>query len=166
MHRLRTLLIAALAPALWATAAQAEPRIRVVDYGIYEVKHSGRSVPAGRTLTGKVSVVTAMQLVRQTTKVLAQLGANFGLRIDLLGFPPGPATLTIRATHPEVTNPETGVTRAVSEYDWQVSDRRGIYFGYGIRKRWHINEGVWTVQIIYQDKVLAQRRFELIVPMN
>ncbi len=144
----------------------AEPRVRIADYGLYEVKRSGREVAAKRTLTGSVKIVSTMRLTRKTDKVLAQLGTNFGLRIDLLGFPSGPVTLTIRARHPRVTNPETGVTRAVSEYDWQVVGRRNLYFGYGIRKRWHINEGVWTVQVLYRGKVLAQKRFELIVPLN
>ena len=146
--------------------ASAEPSIRVVDYGLYAVKRSGREVPARRTLTGSVKIVSTMRLTRKTDKVLAQLGTNFGLRIDLFGFPKGPVTLTIRALHPRVTNPETGVARSVSEYDWQVVGRRSLYFGYGIRKRWHINEGIWTVQILYGGKVLAQKRFELIVPLN
>ena len=147
-------------------SAFADPRIRVIDHGLYEVKRSGKAVPARRTLTGKVNVVRTMRLTRRAGKVIAQLGTNFGLRIDLLGFPPGVVTLTIRARHPKVTNPETGVTRSVSEYDWRVTGRRNLYFGYGIRKRWHINEGIWTVQILYRGKVLAQQRFELVVPLN
>lgn len=149
-----------------AAPASAEPRIRIVDYGLFEVRRSGETVRADRTLTGRVTVVTKMKLIRRTDKILAQLGTNFGFRVDLLGFPPGTVTLKIRARHPKVTNPTTGVARAVSEYDWQVSGRQGIYFGYGIRKRWHINEGVWNVQILHDGKVLAQQKFELIVPMN
>jgi hypothetical protein len=74
--------------------------------------------------------------------------------------------LTIRSIHPPITNPKTGRTMTVSEYDWPVTMRDNVYFGYTFDHGWEIAEGVWTKQIVYKGRVLAEKKFKIVVPLN
>ncbi|MCW5770989.1 MAG: DUF3859 domain-containing protein [Rhodospirillaceae bacterium] len=150
----------------FGAAASAEPRANIVAYGRYEIVEAGRPEKAERTVAGEVRPVETRRLVQKTDEIVGQLGNTFGVEIDLSGLPPGPIKLVIRTLHPKLTNSETGKTMTVSEYDWTVTARERVYFGFTFDYRWEIAEGIWTKQIIYNGKILAEKRFKIIVPMN
>lgn len=163
------LLIATGSPlglALLPQAAAAEPSVRIAAYGRYEIRSSGTSEKAERTVAGEVRPVATKKLIETTDTIVGQLGITFGIEIDLEGFPPGEVLLTIRTIHPKLTNDERGVAMTVSEFDWPVIERRGVYFGFTFDHRWEIAEGEWTKQIVYQGRVLAEKKFKIIVPIN
>ena len=93
-------------------------------------------------------------------------GEQYGFEVDLEGLPPGPVNLVIRTIHPALTNSETGKTMTVSEYDWPVSGRQKVCFGFTFDYRWEIAEGTWTKQIVYNGKVIAEKKFKVVVPIN
>ena len=97
---------------------------------------------------------------------MGQLGNSFGVVLKLDNFPAGTAVLTIRTIHPPLTNPKTGRTMTVSEYDWPVTLRDDVYFGYSFDHGWEIAEGIWTKQIVYNGRVLAEQKFKVVVPLN
>ena len=146
--------------------AQAQPSISVSNYGQYQTRNSGKSVRKPRTASGEVSPVSKQRLVRKTTKIFGQLGRSFGVEIDLKGFNSGPVRLTIRTIHPPITNPKTGQTTRVSVYDWDVAGRQGVYFGYTFDYGWELAEGVWVHQFLYKGRLLAQKRFQVVIPLN
>jgi hypothetical protein len=170
--RLRLLLLVLVATGTLAAAAflparaAAEPRVTVSAYGRYEVRSSGTSEKAERTVAGEVRPVATKKLIEKTDVIVGQLGITFGMEIDLDGFPPGPVLLTIRTIHPKLTNDARGVAMTVSEFDWPVAERRGVYFGFTFDHRWEIAEGEWTKQIVYQGRVLAEKKFKVVVPIN
>ena len=98
--------------------------------------------------------------------ILGQIGASFGLEVDLHDFPPGPVVLTIRTLRPPLTNPETGKTTGSDVYDWTVTGRRALYFGFTFDHKWEIAEGMWTKQILYNGKVLVEKKFKVVVAIN
>jgi hypothetical protein len=57
-------------------------------------------------------------------------------------------------------------TMSVSEYDWPVVARDDVYFGYTFDHGWEIAEGVWTKQILYNGRVIAEQKFKIVVPIN
>jgi len=159
-------LLAALVLAAGAATAAAEPRGKVVSYGRYEIVETGRPEKAERTVAGEVKPVETRRLIQQTDEVVGQLGNTFGFEVDLEGLPPGPVTLVVRTIHPPLTNADTGKTMTVSEYDWPVIGRHKVYFGFTFDYRWEIAEGVWTKQLVYNGKVIAEKKFKVIVPLN
>lgn len=148
------------------TGASAAPQVTVREWGRYETRRSGITHKAVRTASGAVNPVTGRRLVKRTTEIFGQLGRSFGIEIDLTGFPPGEVELTIRTLHPPLTNPKTGKTTAVSEYDWPVAGRERVYFGFTFDDRWEIAEGAWTIQIFYRGRKLAEKKFRVVVPLN
>lgn len=161
---LTVLLVCSLGTA--APSAADSPSIRITEYGVYTVNRTGEVRPAPRTATGQTAPVDGSELVRATDQVFGQIGQSFGLRIAMDGFPAGRVTLTVRMLHPPLTNPDTGRTTRVSEYEWPVTSRRNLYFGYSFDHRWEIAEGDWTFQFVHDGRVLAERTFRVHVPLN
>ena len=149
-----------------AAEAMAEPRGKIVTFGRYEIVQTGESEKAERTVAGEVKPVDNHRLIQQTDEIVGQLGNTFGFEVDLEGLPPGPVNLVIRTIHPALTNSDTGKTMTVSEYDWPVTGRQKVYFGFTFDYRWEIAEGTWTKQIVYNGKVIAEKKFKVIVPLN
>lgn len=158
------LAIAALAPA--PAVASGEPSATFLSYGRYDTRRTGLVEKGERTASGELRSVDAHKLIQQTDEIVGILGNSFGVDLRLENFPPGPAMLTIRTLHPPLTNPKTGQTMSVSEYDWPVSVRDNVYFGYTFDHGWEIAEGTWTKQILYNGRVIAEKKFKVVVPIN
>ena len=159
-------LAAVLVLAGLAEVSAAEPNGKIVSFGRYEIVEAGKPEKAERTVAGEVKPVENRRLIQQTEEVVGQLGNTFGFEVDLEGLPPGSVNLVVRTIHPPLTNSETGRTMTVSEYDWPVVGRSRVYFGFTFDYRWEIAEGIWTKQLIYNGKVLAEKKFKVIVPLN
>lgn len=159
-------LLAALVLAGAAQTATAEPSGKIVTFGRYEIVETGRPEKAERTVAGEVKPVETRRLIQQTDEVVGQLGNTFGYEVNLEGLPPGPANLVVRTIHPPLTNSDTGKTMTVSEYDWPVIGREKVYFGFTFDYRWEIAEGIWTKQLLYNGKIIAEKKFKVIVPLN
>jgi len=162
---LAVLLIAGSAATLGG-AASAEPAAKIVTFGRYEIVDSGRPEKADRTVAGEVKPVETRRLIEQTDTIVGLLGNTFGFELDLDGMPEGAVNLVIRTIHPALTNSETGKTMTVSEYDWPVAGREKVYFGFTFDHRWEIAEGIWTKQVVYNGKVIAEKKFKIVVPLN
>ncbi|MEQ8698295.1 MAG: DUF3859 domain-containing protein, partial [Bauldia litoralis] len=149
-----------------AAPARAEPTIDITGYGHFETERTGKRVKRPKTASGEVTPVRRRRLVKKTTTIFGQLDRSFGIELDLKGFPPGPVRLTIRTLHPPLTNPKTGRTLSASEYEWDVTGRNSVYFGFTFDYRWELAEGSWVQQIWYKGRLLAQKKFKVVVPLN
>ncbi len=165
LRRAALVIVLALSGAAPAAADDA-PSAAITSYGRYDTQRTGEIEKSERTASGELQSVSAHRLIQQTDEIVGQLGNSFGLELRLENFPPGPATLTIRMLHPPITNPNTGRTMTVSEYDWPVAMRDDVYFGYSFDHGWEIAEGVWTKQIVYNGRVIAEKKFKVVVPLN
>jgi hypothetical protein len=169
MPRLRRV-FAALPPVLiaaWLAApalGSGQQRGEIVEYGLYETKAVG-SRPAGQTATGNVASIGPKKLIEKTDVIPGMLGRSLGL-VYRLPAHIGPAeTLTFRVIHPPITNPETGKTWDKSEWTSEAGSRES-YVGYTFDYRWEIAEGPWTIQILHEGKVVVEKTFKVIVPLN
>jgi hypothetical protein len=156
----------AIAAGAGPAVAADEPSATILSYGRYETRRTGTVEKGERTASGELRSVEAHRLIQQTDEIVGQLGNSFGVDLKLENFPPGPVELTIRTFHPPLTNPKTGRAMTMSEYDWTVSGRDDIYFGYTFDHGWEIAEGVWTKQVLYRGRVIAEKKFKVVVPIN
>lgn len=159
-------LVAALLLVVAAPAMASEPAAVIVEFGRYETVRSGEVIEKPKTASGAVTPVRTRRHVERTDRIFGQLDRSFGIELDLRNMPPGPVSLTIRTLHPPLTNPETGRTMDVSEYDWTVVGRERLYFGFTFDHRWEIAEGTWTKQILHDGRVIAEKVFTVVVPLN
>lgn len=158
--------LAAISAAAPPSLASGEPSATLESFGRYDTRRTGQVDKGERTATGELRSVDLHRLIEQTDQIVGILGNSFGIVIRLENLPPGPAMLTIRTIHPPLTNPQTGKTMTVSEYDWPVMMRDNVYFGYTFDHGWEIAEGAWTKQILYNGRVIAEKKFKVVVPIN
>jgi hypothetical protein len=155
---------AALSLALLAQPSAAQPRVEIMDYGIYATG-ARTTIPMPMSVSGKMNLVANVRLTEKTREVLGQLGTSFGFRYRILGVPSG-AKVTIRTLHPRLTNPETGKSMNYGEREQDAGDSSERYTGYSFDSSYEIAEGEWAFQIIYEGRVIGEQKFKVIVPIN
>jgi len=149
-----------------AAAGAAEPRATILSFGRYETQLAGKPEKAERTASGIVQPVDGHRLLERSDVIVGQLGNTFGIELKLENFPAGVAALTIRTAHPPLTNPKSGKTTSVSEYDWTSATTASAYFCFSFDETWEIAEGDWTIQVLHEGKVVAEKTFKIVVPLN
>jgi hypothetical protein len=141
------------------------PGIEILDHGLYATSHE-RVEKAPDQIAGEREIVSNVRLIRKTRKFSAQLGRTFGFRYRVRDPALAGATLTFRLKFPRLTNPATGQSRRFQDVPQTVNLGVTRFEAYGFDHRWEIAEGIWTMQIRYKGKVLAEQRFLVLVPLN
>jgi hypothetical protein len=149
------------------TAAQAAAgnRVKIVDYGVYD--HTVTEIIKDpKEVAGERSLVTNLHVREKTTLIDAQRGRMFGFQFRVTDPGLYGRTLVVRKIVPKLTNPKTGQTATVM--DSEVVAEPGVLHlnAYGFDYDWERAEGTWTFQVLYQGKVLAEKKFKVILPMN
>jgi hypothetical protein len=155
-------LLAAAGPA----RAAGEPLARIDAFGLFETVRAGKAEKNERSAMGELHAVVAHRLLQSGTAIVGQLGSSFGAELRFENLPGRWVTVTVRTTHPPITNPATGKTTTISEFEWRVPQGESVYFGHTFQEMWQIAEGDWKSQVIYRGKVLAEQSFKVVVPLN
>ena len=156
------LILAAFAAAPVARASQVE----IKDYGFYDLSVDG-SVPAPEDVSGSRNIVSNIRLQRQTDEIDAQLGRSFGFRFRIADPSLVGRTLTLRTIFPPLSNPETKRTMSTQDRNFTVGSTGDVlYDGYRFDYDWEMAEGIWTFQILDGSRVIAEKKFKVIIPMN
>jgi hypothetical protein len=168
-HRLQTWLARALAPLAilalaFAPPAAASGQVEIQDYGFYDLSVDG-SVPAPKDVSGTRNIVSNIRLQRQTEEIDAQLGRSFGFRFRIADPALHGKTLTLRTIFPPLTNPESKRTMTTQDRAFTATGE-SVYDGYRFDYDWEMAEGIWTFQILHNGKVIGEKKFKVIIPMN
>jgi hypothetical protein len=168
-HRFDTWLARALAPLLLLALALASPaaasgQVEIQDYGFYDLSVDG-SVPAPDDVSGTRNIVSNIRLQRQTAEIDAQLGRSFGFRFRIADPALHGKTLTLRTIFPPLTNPESKRTMSTQDRTFTATGE-SLYDGYRFDYDWEMAEGIWTFQILHNGKVIGEKKFKVIIPMN
>ncbi len=164
LRRLIPLLVLAFAagPAPGAAASQ----IEIVDYGFYDVSVEG-TVPAPEDISGERNVVANVRLHRQAEEIDAQLGRSFGFRFRIADQRLLGRRLVLRTIFPPLTNPASKRTMSTQDREFfALSTGETYYDGYRFDYDWEMAEGIWTFQILADGKVIGERKFKVIIPLN
>ena len=168
-HRIRTWLARALAPLAGLALALAAPvqasgQVEIKDFGFYDLSVDG-SVPAPDDISGSRNIVSNIRLQRQTEEIDAQLGRSFGFRFRIADPALHGQQLTLRTIFPPLTNPESKRTMSTQDRPF-TGTSEVLYDGYRFDYDWEMAEGIWTFQILHNGKVIGEKKFKVIIPMN
>jgi hypothetical protein len=140
-------------------------RVDIVEYGIYTASAQGRPVAAPGTATGAVTPLSNMQHTVTTRTVPAQLGVRFGFGYIVVGAPLG-AQVSIHSVtifpSPGLHDPASSQPKTRSEYDWTTTIGEQSFRIYTFDSDWEIVPGVWTQQLWYQGRMLAEQKFTIV----
>ncbi len=153
---------------LAATGAYAQTpqidRIDVVEYGIYtntiENKQANQNSP-----TGQINEYANIRLAATTHTIPAQLGVTFGEGFTVIGTPNGarvPLHVVVIFPPSGLRNPAMQQPSAHDEWDQNASIGERSHDFYTFENGWEVVPGVWTMQIWYQGRKLAEQSFTVV----
>jgi len=151
-----------------AAGAHAEANnnaVKVVDFGIY-FHRTIRTEAAPQHISKQRNIVENIRLKQKTEKILAQTGLSFGVRYRIVDPALYGKRLTKRIVFPPMTNPETGETANNISDTTIISSDAEQYDGYGFDHRWEMVEGTWRFQLLDGNKVIFEKKFEVVIAIN
>ncbi len=160
-----SLLLALTAPGLAASKPHVD-RIEVVAAGLFKSKIAKKVASPG-SATGTREVIASEKLLRRTTEIKASLGVEFGLRYRIVGAPKGAEVVVkIVTLYPGdgLHNPKTGKTTPREEFDAHRKIGRVLYESYHFDHDWEMAPGVWSFEIWYDGKKMAEQKFTVSKP--
>jgi hypothetical protein len=176
--RLPMLVISVFAAAFGGAAAQTATvvapaatvsGVTVTNAGTYTAQSLSAPSRAGQlSPTGTIGSAVNWHFVSDATDVPAQVGTQFGIEFRIDGKPVGDGvTLHLVLNFPPqgIRNPNTGDLMHKANIAFpNVKIGALSLLGYGFDSAWEIVPGVWTEQIWYQDRMLAERSFTISKP--
>ncbi len=111
------------------------------------------------------NVQSEIQIQGDCRQIQAKLGNNFGIKVLLKGTPPGEIPfLTARMTHPPISNPESGKTTTVDEWEAVVPLGSAEVVSWRFDFPWELVAGEWLLQVLDEEHVLAEQKFAVLPP--
>ena len=160
-----SLLFLLTAPSLAAQKARVD-RIEVVSAGLFKSKIA-RKVASPGSATGTRKVVASETLLRRTTEIKARLGDEFGFRYRIVGAPKrAKVPVKIVTIYPGegLRNPKADKPTQREELNEDRPIGRVLYESYHFDHDWEMVPGVWTFEIWYDGKKLAEQKFTVTKP--
>jgi hypothetical protein len=143
--------------------------VTVINAGTYTAQSVSAPSRAGQlSPTGTVGTASNWHFVSNSTDVAGQVGTQFGIEFRIDGNPVGDGvTLHLVLNFPPqgIRNPNTGDMMHTANIAFPNLKIGALcLLGYGFDNAWEIVPGVWTEQIWYQDRMLAERTFTVSKP--
>ena len=138
--------------------------VHVMEFGSFRKTIQLGIMPAPRSITGMANAVNGATLIEKTAEIHASKGTSFGLRVTVTGQPVGAVVqLACRCVHPKFTDPVSGRSSTVEEWNSQPIIGRAAYIGYTFDNLWELVPGKWTIQIFYGATLVARQEFNVTV---
>jgi hypothetical protein len=143
--------------------------VTITHAGIYTAQTTSKLAEAGQeSPTRTIGTASDWRFVSDSTDVDGKVGTQFGIEFRIDGTPADQAVtihLGLKFPPQGIRNPNTGDllrTARVAFPDMKIGALCVV--GYGFDNAWEIVPGAWTLQILYQDRVLAERTFVVSKP--
>jgi hypothetical protein len=164
--------VVALAALVAACAGRQAPKTQVppvtakiLGAGSVLTQSTGERVPAPDTAEGTVGEVEAYwtpEFLAPPDQVRARLGTSIGIQVlvegrEFLEVVP----LRTRVTHPRITDPKTGKTSRVDEWDSPMNARFPRFAGWRYDNPWELVPGKWTIALVHEGRVIARQKFRV-----
>ena len=141
-------------------------RATIANAGIYELKIA-RSVGDTNLAGSSRYVVTGTRRLQTTTGIPARVCTSFGFEYMIIGTPLSaevPIKMVTKFPTPGLRNPETQQTTYRHETVVNRTIGRVHFRSYTLEEQWELVPGVWTFELWYQDRKLAEQSFTLSTP--
>ena len=157
-------LVASLLPL--PASAQAPVTAEIYEFGLYALGPITAVEPSTEYGVPRL-YGDQISLLEETHEVPGRLDVSFGVRFVVRGPPEGipvPVTLVVRYPPQGLYNPERS---GPSYFDEQTSlplAGREAFLTWDFLEQWHIEPGIWNIEIWHDGEKLAEQWFEVITP--
>ena len=161
---LAILLVISMVSLVSFISAAEEVHIYITEYGIYEAVIEKNKATL-ETASG-VSNLKEPKLIEQTVKIPAALGKRFGYRFIVSGdIQEKSVDIVLRVRSPRITRPSDNKEFSVQEVLLKkILLGQKQYVDYGLSNSWELVPGLWSMQLFYKDKLLAEKTFTVYAP--
>lgn len=137
----------------------------ILDFGIYNTIPK-RTAYDMTSPTGERHISEGAELLETTNRVPARIGTVFGFRYKIIGHRPGRMmSIKRQILCPTIINPENNKKYDIMELTETGHLAKDILFnGYKFDYNWELASGEWTIRIINEGKILAEKTFMIFVP--
>ncbi len=140
--------------------------ITVTNVGTYRGQSASAPAEAGQqSPTRTIGSITDWHFISDSTAVDGKAGTQFGIEFRIDGAPAGNGVtlyLTLAFPPQGLRNPNTGETLHKATIAFPNMKIGALcLIGYGFDNAWEVVPGVWTEQIWYQNRMLAERSFSV-----
>jgi len=138
------------------------PKVTIFDSGFYKA-NKGQTNKSENVASGYTTTVYGKELISSNVPTKARLNLNFGFRYDIkcsnkIQYIP----VTIKVKHPNITNPETGVTSNLSSWsDWAWTFKTNYHTGWEMALPFEIIPGEYTISLIVNGTEHAKKTFHI-----
>jgi hypothetical protein len=138
--------------------------VTITRAGSYAAQATNKPAQAGQeSPTRTVGTVADWHFLSESTEIEGKVGTQFGIEFRIDGTPADqPVTIHLGLKFPPqgIRNPNTGNLLHDTRIAFPTMKIGALcLIGYGFDNAWEIVPGEWTLQVIYQDRVLAERTF-------
>jgi len=138
---------------------------QILEFGIFRKIVSGDDLRAPGAIAGARHAVSQVTLIECTTNVPARIGTSFGFRLKLPGKPSEEiVSCTSKCVHPKLTDPSSGRSNEVEQWDTPGLAGQDGYIGYTFDNDWELVPGRWTIQVFADSKLVAEKTFNVYAP--
>ena len=164
---MKALLVASLLLGLGTCTAQTNPSdgVELLEFGIFKKISSLDDLHDSGTISGIRHAVAKAKLIEETTSIPARIGTSFGFRVKYPGQATGAIVrCTAKCLHPRLTDPSTGRSSEVEQ--WDISSLSGSeeYIGYTLDHAWELIPGEWKIQLWLGPKLMIEKTFTVYAP--
>ena len=141
-------------------------KVVIVEHGIYAPEREVGVRDVEKTSIGFVRTIDGQarpELLEETTRIPAKVGTRFGIHFlfdDCAG--PEKYPVTVRVHHPPMTNPKTGRTTRVEEWEMTGYPIIARFTGYLFEEEWEAVPGRWRIDLVVDGKVVARQKFRVV----
>jgi hypothetical protein len=137
--------------------------IQLLEFGTFRKLASTNDVSEPGSLTGARHAVSKVALIESTTNVPARIGTSFGFRVKFLGTPSNEVVpCTAKCLHPKLTDPSSGRSSQVDQWDISGLSRQDGYVGYTLDNDWELVPGQWTLQVFQDSRLVLEKTFNVV----
>jgi Domain of unknown function (DUF3859) len=143
------------------SGVKTSPNIRLVEYGTFKKLNSSSDVQAPGAIAGARHSVSKVELLEDTTNVIARVGTSFGLLVSMPGKPSDVVQCSAKCLHPKLTDPSTGRSSETEQWDTSGPGGQEGYIGYTLDNDWELVPGQWTFQVFAASKLAFEKTFTI-----
>jgi hypothetical protein len=142
--------------------ATTSPTIQLLEFGTFRKLASTNDVSEPGSLTGARHAVSKVALVESTTNVPARISTSFGFRVKFAGKTPDEVVrCTAKCLHPRLTDPLSGRSSEVDQWDTSGFSGQDGYIGYTFDNDWELVPGRWKLQVFQDSRLVLEKTFNV-----
>ncbi|WP_413666498.1 DUF3859 domain-containing protein [Mucilaginibacter sp. Mucisp86] len=134
--------------------------ITEISYGIYTSKIVAKEPIAGSP-TGNHNVTRNSILIKQTQRVPAKLGIQFGAEYKVAADGNDTVRVEVEWVFPETHDPAGRITNTSLKYPLAIPANMVNNSNYTLEKKQEVLKGSWVLNIYHDGKIVYSKKFDL-----